>query len=86
MARSTPRIIRDEGTPGLASPALLAMMIDWGVDTDRCGVNGCIQPPNTIIRQDGTLFGLCEQHYQTAIVPGGAKFTLARYTQREAVQ
>jgi hypothetical protein len=77
-------IIRDDDPGLIPSPATLALMIQWGVDTDRCGVEGCIQPPNTIINQDGTLFGLCEQHYQAGNTPGGAKFTLARYTQHKS--
>ena len=80
-----PTIIRDDNGP-VPSCYMLALMIDWGVDVKQCGVTGCEEPPNTIINQGHTLFGLCETHYKAAAIPGGAKFTLARYAQRDTPQ
>ena len=68
------KIIRDEEYGGIM---MIPLFCDWNIR--RCNVRGCRNKPTTIIaqaREDIPVFGLCEEHFQEANVPGGAKFDL----------
>ena len=68
------KIIRDEEMGGLF---MIPLFVDWNIK--RCNVAGCTNKPNTIITQSGEdipIYGLCEEHFQMANMPGGATFNL----------
>lgn len=67
-------IIRDKEMGGLA---MIPLLVDWKVK--RCNVKDCKNKPNTIITatsDEVPVYGLCEEHFQQANVPGGTRFTL----------
>jgi len=67
------RIIRDEEFGGIM---MIPLFCDWKVR--RCNVAGCRNKPTTIITQceDAPIYGLCEEHFQSANKPGGATLSL----------
>jgi len=68
------KIIRDEEMGGLL---MIPLLVDWGIR--RCNVAGCTNKPNTIVTQwseVGRICGFCEEHFQEANTPEGAKFDL----------
>jgi len=68
------KIIRDEEGFGLF---MIPLFHEWGIR--RCNQQGCTSKPTTIIAnmgEDIPVFGLCEEHFQMANVPGGATLNL----------
>ena len=68
------KIIRDEQLLGFG---MIPLFAQWGIR--RCNVSGCKNVPTTIVTQLApgvAACGFCEDHYQEANKPGGAKYTL----------
>lgn len=64
------KIIRDDQLHGFA---MLPLFFDWNVR--RCNITNCKNQPSTILTQvhpeaPGPA-GLCEEHYQEFLQPGG---------------
>ena len=68
------QIIRDEQLGGLA---MIPLFADWRIR--RCNIKGCTEIPTTIVTgavEGCPPFGMCEEHYQSAIKDGSLDVTL----------
>ena len=68
------KIIRDNELGGFG---MIPLFVQWGIK--RCNVEGCTNLPTTIVTGLGEgilIAGFCEDHFQEAKKPDGARFDL----------